>query len=334
MVCYGQNITTEHFSFSYKYETAKQKLDTISKYLYSSGKEKELQISVISTGPNFNDIREKLYQEYFIKDIYTAKEKESIIEFKVNNLKAKSISYSTDFESKIYYNKELVVFGKNKLLHFVFADLSKKSLETDYINFISSFKILNDNQNPLDFINQIGNDYEKKRNEWYEKYNFEKNNQGVIYRGENSYVSTRNFLFELNSNINNTSTSYIHKDYLTLSVAKKGNNSGLIYLSFDDSRKIITSSKTLFSGDVLLYLDDNSVIKCIDRNINGYSDNISSAIYFLNSNEIEQLKNSRIKSIAFSTIKSYDYGSTSNSNSLTGECKDDTTIAVQALFLD
>ncbi|MDB0603067.1 hypothetical protein PL373_18435 [Tenacibaculum maritimum] len=178
-------------------------------------------------------------------------------------------------------------------------------------------------------IMELGDKYEQGKKEYYGKYNFELKNQSILYRGELGYTCTRNILFKLNSSVNyNTSND---NGNMSVCFARQKDNSGIVYLSIYDNNKISLTTKTLFKGNIYLYLDNGDVIKCLDRKIIGYTDNISSAMYFLTKLELEKLKKLDIKSIAFSTIKEDDF-STYNIKNHKANNKQITKIAVQALF--
>lgn len=90
-----------------------------------------------------------------------------------------------------------------------------------------------------------------------------------------------------------------------------------------------------FEGDIYLYLQNGEVIKCLDRKIKGYTDNISSSIYYLTVSEIEKLKNQNITSITFSISHIDNWGNKlSKTNHTAKNREDNTTIAIQALFLE
>lgn len=178
-------------------------------------------------------------------------------------------------------------------------------------------------------IMELGDKYEKEKKEYYDKYNFELKNQSILYRGKLGYPCTRNILFNLNSSINYNASN--DNGNMSVSFAKQKDNTGIIYLSIYDNNKINQTTKTLFKGNIYLYLDNGDVIKCLDRKIIGYTDDISSAMYFLTKSEVEKLKKNDVKSIAFSTIKEDNF-STYDVKNQTANNNQITKIAVQALF--
>jgi hypothetical protein len=59
-------------------------------------------------------------------------------------------------------------------------------------------------------------------------------------------------------------------------------------------------SETKFKGNILIYLDDNSVITCVDRGVKDRVNGNISAVYRLSNNEIEMIKKSNINGIRYS----------------------------------
>lgn len=53
-------------------------------------------------------------------------------------------------------------------------------------------------------------------------------------------------------------------------------------------------------GNILLYLDDGTVIKCIDRGIQDLVNDIATTVYYLTENEVSQLQQSNLRSIRYS----------------------------------
>jgi hypothetical protein len=113
--------------------------------------------------------------------------------------------------------------------------------------------------------------------------------QDFFFIGESSYPCTETFT--LQSNLD----SYDDSQNLKVTIAKDG-ATGLIIVS----RK--TMSGVLITDKLIIYLDDGSVISCIDRGNNEQVDHIASSVYSLTEEEIGKMKNSNINTIKY-TLK-------------------------------
>ncbi len=118
------------------------------------------------------------------------------------------------------------------------------------------------------------------------------NNQtgNSIYIGETSYPSTSTWTF---------SNDYFFKT-LDVTVAIHPTTGGFLMLQTSTS-----FPQERISGTVLLYLADNSVIKCIDRGIKDHVNGKSIALYKFTEEEMKKLAKSRIISIRFSVKSSF-----------------------------
>lgn len=79
----------------------------------------------------------------------------------------------------------------------------------------------------------------------------------------------------------------------------KNSNTGMIALSTK-----LMSEGVRIKGNILIYLEDNTVITCIDRGKFDVVDNIATTIYYLTEGEINKMKESNIYSIRFN-LKCY-----------------------------
>jgi len=110
--------------------------------------------------------------------------------------------------------------------------------------------------------------------------------QNVLFIGNKKYPSTETFILKSNKEWNGYD--------LNVSIAKT-EELGIIVLStnvFDCSVRIY--------GNILIYLEDGSVISCIDRAKFDCVDGKTTTLYNLNKIEINQLKVSNINTIRFS----------------------------------
>lgn len=165
--------------------------------------------------------------------------------------------------------------------------------------------------------------------------------QNVINFNDKSYPSTDAFYFTQNASTHNYTSSVKYYEPITLSVGKK-NDGGIVllqknnllypesYLSSPPHRGFenYLKNEAYLKGDLYLYLENGSIIHCIDRKIYGYIDDTSSALYYLTTSEVEKLEKSTITKIAYSLEAGI--GETKR-YSASAENKD-TTKAIQQVF--
>jgi hypothetical protein len=111
------------------------------------------------------------------------------------------------------------------------------------------------------------------------------NGQSFAFIGENSFQSTEKYTLQSNSD------KEIINDLL-LVFAKDGDK-GLIILS----SKLTNSVK--ISGKLIIYLDDGTVISCVDRGVNDNVDDIALSAYYLTTAELTKMKQSNINTIRY-----------------------------------
>ena len=111
------------------------------------------------------------------------------------------------------------------------------------------------------------------------------NAQNLFFIGDKSYPSTGSFELKLNDSFDN----------LKCIIAKNG-----VTGFFVISKSTMTGS--VVKGNVIIYLDDGSVITLLDRGKRDYVDGTSTNVYSLTAAEIIKLKNSIINTVRF-TIK-------------------------------
>ena len=134
--------------------------------------------------------------------------------------------------------------------------------------------------------------------------------QNTFFIGQKTYPSTGKFTLKSNK-------EYDGHD-LDVLIAKNG-VSGMIVLSTK-----IMAGDIRIKGNVLIYLDDGTVLTCIDKGKFDYVDDITTTIYYLTKEEITKMKNSNINSIRFSLkcfncIMSTEEGNFSASNKESGD---------------
>ncbi len=114
------------------------------------------------------------------------------------------------------------------------------------------------------------------------------NGQNFAFIGENSYPSTEKFKLQSNSGKEDIGD-------LSLVFAKDGTTS-----------LIVVSSKLPFffkvAEKLIIYLDDGTVISCIDRGINDNVDDVATSAYYLTSSELSKMKASNINTIRYEIV--------------------------------
>lgn len=109
------------------------------------------------------------------------------------------------------------------------------------------------------------------------------NSQNTFYIGSKQYPATEKWQFECDSGIDRSPNIFI----------AKGINEGLF----------VISTETIFpyyiAGNLLIYLEDGSIITCLDKRIRDEVNNTKTSVYKLTMNEVAKLTNSRINSVRF-----------------------------------
>ncbi|MBE7633171.1 hypothetical protein F7642_02355 [Tenacibaculum finnmarkense genomovar ulcerans] len=226
-------------------------------------------------------------------------------------------------------------FNEKDVLYKVhFNAPEKKELEKDFLSFKKCFSI---NSKPiLNVLKPLDKSYSeiflnKLQSKLDLRIEKEINKQGKVYINEKSYKSTRTFNFKMNSIPFESNGKGIHNDKkLEVTIARKVNG-GILYVKYDDSDNYVYDSDTLFTGNILLRLEGGKTIKCIDRNIKGYPDKQSTAVYYLSTKEIEELKLSNISSINFTLVRS-DYSKDIKKKLNADNLNEATNFSVKALF--
>ncbi|MBE0674270.1 MAG: hypothetical protein IH591_06380 [Bacteroidales bacterium] len=114
------------------------------------------------------------------------------------------------------------------------------------------------------------------------------NGQNLFFFGDKSYPCTETFTLESNSD----------SDDLSILFARDGTIS-LVIVS------IRPTLKMFIKNDLFIYLDDGTVIKCVDRGKFDYVDYIAISVYYLSNEDLTKLKSSNINTVRF-TVKSDD----------------------------
>jgi len=111
------------------------------------------------------------------------------------------------------------------------------------------------------------------------------NGQNFFFIGEKSYPCTETFAL-----VSNSDGSYVSD--LNVLFAKEG-TTGVILVSTK------TVSTVRISKKLIIYLDDGTVISCVDKGISDNVDDIASSAYYLTNEELIKMKNSNINTIRF-----------------------------------
>ena len=116
-------------------------------------------------------------------------------------------------------------------------------------------------------------------------FSINSNGQNFVFIGENSYPSTEKYTFQTNSD------KEIIND-LKLEFAKDGDK-GLVVLSSK------LSNSVRISGKLIIYLDDGTVISCVDRGIKDNVNDFAISAYYLTEAELSKMKDSNINTIRY-----------------------------------
>lgn len=116
--------------------------------------------------------------------------------------------------------------------------------------------------------------------------------QNLFFIGDKSYPATETFSLMGNNDFD--SDNMLGLSNLDILIAKNSNNSGFLVLS----KKTMTG--VLIRGKILLYLDDGTVITCIDKGKYDYVDKTSTTIYTLTQQELEKMRNSNLNTVRYS----------------------------------
>jgi|TARA_B110000908_G_C10113417_1_gene384138 hypothetical protein len=148
------------------------------------------------------------------------------------------------------------------------------------------------------------------------------NGQNFVFIGENSYPSTEKYTLKSNSDDESI------------------NNLKLVFAKDGEKALIVVSSKLTdvvkIADKLIIYLDDGTVIPCIDRGINDNVDDIAISAYSLTKAELTKIENSNINTIRYQIVcpvcgpfNSWE-GTYSASNK--GNTKTDFTIVVSKFY--
>ena len=112
--------------------------------------------------------------------------------------------------------------------------------------------------------------------------------QNFTFIGENSYSSTERFVLQSNSD---------KEDIGDLNV---------VFAKDEETALVIVSLKLTdfvkIANKLIIYLDDGTVVSCIDRGINDNVDDVATSAYRLTSSEVGRMKKSNINSVRFEIV--------------------------------
>ena len=110
--------------------------------------------------------------------------------------------------------------------------------------------------------------------------------QNLFFIGENSYPCTESFA--LKSNLDDG-------EDLNILFAKDGATAVFVVNSK-------STLETIFGGKLIIYLDDGTVITCIDREESYNVDDTAKAVYSLTNEQVNKMKNSNINTVGYTLI--------------------------------
>jgi hypothetical protein len=114
--------------------------------------------------------------------------------------------------------------------------------------------------------------------------------QNLFLFGDKSFPCTETYSLQPNSASNN----------LNIVFAKDGTKA-LIGVSIN----LRVMIEQIFTGDLIIYLDDGTVIKCKDQGKRDFVDNTAAAVYYLTDDNLNKMKNSNINTVRYA-LKSSD----------------------------
>lgn len=115
--------------------------------------------------------------------------------------------------------------------------------------------------------------------------------QDLFFIGDKSFPATETF--SLMDNKNFDENNMLGLNNLDVLIAKNFDGSGFLVLS----KKTMTG--VLIKGKILVYLDNGTVISCLDKGKYDYVDETSTTIYYLNKDELEKMKSSNLNTIRY-----------------------------------
>ena len=130
--------------------------------------------------------------------------------------------------------------------------------------------------------------------------------QKLFFFGENSYPCTETFTLQSNSGSNNLKVRFA-KDVET----------ALIGVSIKKSK-----IELVMTGNVIIYLDDGTVITCEDKGRHDYVDNTAYAVYYLTNEQLEKMKNSNINTVRYALKSSDGYSYSPEAGSFSASNKE------------
>ena len=110
------------------------------------------------------------------------------------------------------------------------------------------------------------------------------NGQDLFFIGEKSYPCTESIALQSNAD---------DRADLNVLFAKDNNNNA--YFIVETKRSL----KSDFSGKLIIYLDDGTVITCNDISGSDYVDDIAKAVYSLTKEQLSKMKNSNINTVIY-----------------------------------
>lgn len=119
--------------------------------------------------------------------------------------------------------------------------------------------------------------------------------QNTVFIGENSYDATPPIYFSKNNSIhvNNSIFQSDEPVEFTLTIAKT-ENSAILVLSV-----VAYNERNHVQGNIMLYLDDKTVLTCKNKNQFDHVNDISTATFILTTTQLDKLKVSNIKQIRY-----------------------------------
>lgn len=116
-------------------------------------------------------------------------------------------------------------------------------------------------------------------------YTININGQNLVFIGENNFPNSKTFTLQSNSDSDRIQD-------LNLVLVKDGTKRLLVV-----SAKLVRTVR--ISGKLIIYLNDGTVITCVDKGINDNVDDIATSAYYLTIEELAKMKKINVNTIRY-----------------------------------
>lgn len=117
----------------------------------------------------------------------------------------------------------------------------------------------------------------------------------MIFYNDNYYPATPVWDFQPNCDAFEIYNGYGQRDFVLMNIGVKKNGSGLVMVTTKSRWKMAGSA----NGELWIMLEDHTIIRCQDRNIQKQIDGKGISLYFLTKEQLQKISKSKITSIEF-----------------------------------